>query len=39
MNNSFSVVNNYGEDLTAKTYVTDPSISRDEVKQKKELIL
>ena len=26
----FSVLKNYGEDLTAKTYITDPSIARDE---------
>ena len=30
MNNSFSVIQNYGEDLTAKQYITDPSIARDE---------
>lgn len=28
--NGFSVLKNYGEDLTAKQYITDPSISRDE---------
>ena len=27
--NGFSVLKNYGEDLTAKSYVTDPSIARD----------
>ena len=30
MNNSFSVIQNYGEDLTSKQYITDPSIARDE---------
>ena len=30
MNTNFSVLKNYGEDLTAKTYVTDPAIARDE---------
>ncbi len=30
MNTNFSVLKNYGEDLTSKTYVTDPSIARDE---------
>ena len=30
MNENFSVLSRYGEDLTAKTYVTDPSIARDE---------
>ena len=28
--NGFSVLENYGEDLTAKKYITDPSIARDE---------
>ena len=28
--NGFSVLKKYVEDLTSKTYVTDPSISRDE---------
>ena len=28
--NGFSVLKNYGEDLTAKQYVTDPAIARDE---------
>lgn len=27
--NGFSVLNNYGEDLTGKRYITDPSIARD----------
>lgn len=26
----FSIINNYGEDLTKKTYVTNPAISREE---------
>ena len=30
MNNYFSVLKYYGEDLTNKKYVTDPSIARDE---------
>ena len=30
MNNTFSVIANYGEDLTAKEYLSDPSISREE---------
>ena len=30
MNNYFSVLKYYGEDLTNKQYVTDPSIARDE---------
>ena len=30
MNQTFSVLANYGEDLTAKTCVTDPYIARDE---------
>ena len=25
-----SILNSYGEDLTSKTYVTDPAIARDE---------
>lgn len=32
--NSFSVVDSYGEDLTAKTYITNPAIAReDEIKK------
>ena len=27
---SFSVLKNYGEDLTSKVYLTDPAIARDE---------
>lgn len=30
MDNNFSVIQNYGEDLTLKKYITDPSIARDE---------
>ena len=37
--NGFSVLKNYGEDLTAKTYVTDPSIARDEELKKLMMIL
>ena len=37
--NSFSVLKNYGEDLTAKGYVTDPSIARDEELKKLMMIL
>ncbi len=34
MNGQVSVLSRYGEDLTAKTYVTDPSIARDnEIKE------
>ena len=25
-NNSFSIINNYGEDLTSKQYITNPAI-------------
>ena len=28
-NNSFSVLDNYGEDLTKKTYITNPAIARE----------
>ena len=37
--NGFSVLKNYGEDLTAKTYVTDPSIARDEELKKLMMVL
>ena len=37
--NGFSVLKNYGEDLTAKTYITDPSISRDEELKKLMMVL
>lgn len=34
MNNNVSILNMYGEDLTAKTYITNPAISReDEIKK------
>ena len=36
---TFSVLKNYGEDLTAKTYVTDPSIARDEELKKLMMVL
>ena len=34
-----SILNTYGEDLTAKTYVTDPSISREEELKKLMIVL
>lgn len=37
--NGFSVLGNYGEDLTAKFYVTDPSIARDSELQKLMMVL
>lgn len=37
--NGFSVLKNYGEDLTAKTYITDPSIARDEELKKLMMVL
>ena len=37
--NGFSVLKNYGEDLTAKTYVTDPSIARDDELRKLMMVL
>lgn len=37
--NTFSVLKNYGEDLTAKTYVTDPSIARDDELRKLMMVL
>lgn len=37
--NGFSVLKNYGEDLTAKSYLTDPSIARDEELKKLMMIL
>ena len=30
MNNNFSILENYGEELTSKTFITDPAIARDE---------
>ena len=38
-NTNFSVLSNYGEDLTYKTYLTDPSISRDEELKKLMMVL
>lgn len=35
----FSVINNYGEDLTKKTYVTNPAIARDEEIKKLIMVL
>ena len=29
-NNTFSILTNYGEDLTSKTYITNPAIGRDD---------
>lgn len=37
--NGFSVLKNYGEDLTAKSYLTDPSIARDEELKKLMMVL
>ena len=37
MNSNFSMIENYGEELTSKTYITDPAIARDE--EIKEIIL
>ena len=37
--NGFSVLKNYGEDLTARQYLTDPSISRDEELKKLMMVL
>ena len=37
MNTNFSILENYGEELTGKTYITDPAIARDE--EIKQLIL
>ena len=38
-NNSFSVLKNYGEDLTARQYLTDPSIARNEELKKLMMVL
>ena len=35
----FSVIDNYGEDLTKKTYVTNPAIARDEEIKKLIMVL
>ena len=37
--NGFSVLKNYGEDLTNKQYLTDPSIARDEELKKLMMVL
>lgn len=37
--NGFSVLKNYGEDLTQKKYLTDPSIARDEELKKLMIVL
>ena len=37
--NGFSVIKNYGEDLTAKEYITDPAIARDEELKKLMMVL
>ena len=37
--NGISVLKNYGEDLTAKQYLTDPSIARDEELKKLMMVL
>jgi len=37
--NGFSVLKNYGEDLTARQYITDPSISREEELKKLMMVL
>ena len=38
-NNNFSVLKNYGEDLTARQYLTDPAISREEELRKLMMVL
>ncbi len=39
MQENFSVLKNYGEDLTSKMYVTDPAIARDEELKKVMMVL
>lgn len=39
MQENFSVLKNYGEDLTNRTYVTDPAIARDEELKKLMMVL
>ena len=39
MQENFSVLKNYGEDLTNRVYVTDPAIARDEELQKLMMVL
>ena len=36
---TFSVIDTYGEDLTAKTYITNPAIAREEEIKKLILVL
>ncbi len=38
-NLKFSVIDNYGEDLTAKTYITNPAIAREEEIKKLMIVL
>ena len=38
-NNNFSILKNYGEDLTARQYLADPSIARDEELKKLMMVL
>lgn len=38
-NNQISILNNYGEDLTAKTYITNPAISRESEIKKLMMVL
>ena len=37
--NEFPIITNYCEDLTSKTYVTNPAIARDEEIKKTMLVL
>ena len=37
--NSFSVIKSYGEDLTAKTYITNPAIARESEIKKLMIVL
>ncbi len=39
MNNNFSVIQTYGEDLTSKEYVTNPAIAREEELKKLIMVL
>ena len=39
MQENFSVLKNYGEDLTSRVYVTDPAIARDEELKKLMMVL
>ena len=38
-NNNFSILKNYGEDLTARQYLADPSIARDDELRKLMMVL